>query len=237
LVTADWKLKISDFGIAFLFTNKHKQNTKSGTIEITAPEVLQNSSYTFQSDVYSFGICMYELLFERDLYPGMTIYDITQKVVHNDLRPTLPTQKEIQEMFFGDKLEFNIVHNYLTGLITRCWSKKPHHRPDWDEICGILSKCVSQLSVGTEAKSSHTAEPITNEEGKKESMEYAIQTMPIPLHNSSSKTSPSSNKGRSHRVSNPMNWIANNSYTYTSADEDAPRSLESSQGYYSAEEK
>jgi serine/threonine protein kinase len=62
-------LKIADFGSSKIFS-KEVKHTKVGTIEVTAPEVLQDGEYSLKSDVYSFGILTWEFLFELPLYPS-----------------------------------------------------------------------------------------------------------------------------------------------------------------------
>ena len=155
LVTNDWTLKISDFGIARLFNNKQKKHTKCGTVEITAPEILAEGHYSFKADIYSFGICIYELIFEKELYPGLNIYDITHKVIHEEMRPKIPTQTELREMFFGEhfRIEYNVVNNLIIKLITKCWSADMNARPEWEEICETLKQSLAQLSLSTNSGS------------------------------------------------------------------------------------
>nr|CAG4710017.1 unnamed protein product [Naegleria fowleri] len=157
LVTNDWTLKISDFGTAFhCLMNRQKRGTKAGTIEISAPEVLLDGHYSFKSDVYSFGICVYELIFEKEIYPNMNVYEIAHRVIHDELRPPLPTSQELREMFFADltNLEYEVVKNVIMKLIVKCWSKIENDRPEWDEICSILRSCLSKLSKSSTSSSS-----------------------------------------------------------------------------------
>ncbi|KAG2374234.1 hypothetical protein C9374_011071 [Naegleria lovaniensis] len=157
LVTNDWTLKLSDFGTAFhCLMNKQKRGTKVGTIEICAPEVLLDGHYSFKSDVYSFGICVYEFIFEKEIYPNMNVYEITHKVIHDELRPPIPTSQELREMFFGDitNIEYEIVKDVILKLIVKCWSKLENDRPEWDEICLLLRGCLSKLSKSSTSNSS-----------------------------------------------------------------------------------
>jgi serine/threonine protein kinase len=57
------KTTISDFGLARSYENFYNPHSES-TIPVrwAAPEVLQQQSMTFKSDVFSFGVCMWEIL-------------------------------------------------------------------------------------------------------------------------------------------------------------------------------
>lgn len=43
---------------------------KTGTYHWMAPEVLNNKPYTHKADVYSFAICLYEIITRKTPYLG-----------------------------------------------------------------------------------------------------------------------------------------------------------------------
>lgn len=61
IVLIDGNIKIFDFGIA---THAFDRESKElhGTIKYLAPEVLQYRKYSYQSDIYSLGVVLYEFL-------------------------------------------------------------------------------------------------------------------------------------------------------------------------------
>ena len=65
LVTHDLKLKIADFGLArdVSLSNDYYQKFTSGLLPVKwmAPECLSESLYTSRSDVWSFGILLWEM--------------------------------------------------------------------------------------------------------------------------------------------------------------------------------
>eukprot|EP01124_Arcella_intermedia_P021868 TRINITY_DN3132_c0_g1_i1.p1 TRINITY_DN3132_c0_g1~~TRINITY_DN3132_c0_g1_i1.p1 ORF type:complete len:378 (-),score=78.04 TRINITY_DN3132_c0_g1_i1:937-2070(-) len=61
LIMEDWSIKIADFGISILESEK---TVESGTNLYMAPEVINNLSPTIKSDVYSYGILLCEILTE-----------------------------------------------------------------------------------------------------------------------------------------------------------------------------
>ena len=69
MIDIEGHIKLIDFGFAKSFKNKTHARTKTncGTVGYTAPEVLTNGSnhcngYSFESDIWSFGIMTSELL-------------------------------------------------------------------------------------------------------------------------------------------------------------------------------
>lgn len=68
LVDRNAKVKLCDFGLASAKTpNKPNNSTPTplGTMSYLPPELLQGSNPTKASDVYSFTISMYEIIFQR----------------------------------------------------------------------------------------------------------------------------------------------------------------------------
>lgn len=98
-------VKIGDFGLAVMRNqqneNEEQKNQPAGSVPWMAPEVLRMKEaypYSFQSDVYSFGIVMYEL-FARELPYGFgtdklyIIYNVGRGSLKPDLtklRPDTP---------------------------------------------------------------------------------------------------------------------------------------------------
>lgn len=56
-------IKLIDFGFAKLLTaqNDYRTTTNCGTVGYTAPEVLLGNGYSFECDIWSFGILICEL--------------------------------------------------------------------------------------------------------------------------------------------------------------------------------
>ncbi|KIH62743.1 protein tyrosine kinase [Ancylostoma duodenale] len=62
--------KISDFGLSCLGAQKKEKTLKKVPVRYLAPETLQTRSYTTKTDVWTFGIYMWEVF-----HDGMTPYD------------------------------------------------------------------------------------------------------------------------------------------------------------------
>ena len=73
----EWKLKLTDFGIS-----KIKQETANftgqpqGTAAFMAPELFENNDYSLDSDVYAYGIVLWEIVSREIPFRGKTSIQI-----------------------------------------------------------------------------------------------------------------------------------------------------------------
>jgi serine/threonine protein kinase len=78
-------IKIADFGLAKRIGHKQDLNsTMCGSPMYMAPEIINNSKYNNQTDLWSIGLIMYEMLFGQ--HPYSSCNDITElkDMVNND---------------------------------------------------------------------------------------------------------------------------------------------------------
>lgn len=92
----DLGIKIGDFGLATaksLWSGEKQANQPTGSILWMAPEIIRmdvKNPYTFQSDVYAFGIALYEILAEQLPYNHINNKDhILFMVGKGNLRPDM----------------------------------------------------------------------------------------------------------------------------------------------------
>lgn len=93
LLANDGSVKILDFGIAIIDNIEIKKNKKQviGTMKYIAPEVVKLQKTTIQSDIYSLGIILYELLIGK-----VPFEDENQKILANKhIKENIPFIKEI----------------------------------------------------------------------------------------------------------------------------------------------
>lgn len=93
LLSENYNLKISDFGLATL-NNSGKFHRLCGSPLYMAPEILISASYNKCSDIWSIGMVMFELLFGH--HPLRHIKHITDliKYFNNDPLITIPPDKK-----------------------------------------------------------------------------------------------------------------------------------------------
>ncbi len=150
------RMQIFDFGLAKeckpmdrssvhenSFFDNYKMTGMTGTMRIMAPEVIQCKSYGLPADVYSFGICLWEVFTgtKCNFLSAAEICDTKQTV-----RPKLP-------MVFDPATEEGSVGmpKALQELMQACWHEDPGARPSFVQIANILRSClrnVYQQSLG-----------------------------------------------------------------------------------------
>lgn len=121
---------IADLGLA-ISTNidsKIESDKVYGILPYIAPEALMGNPYTTASDIYSFGIIMWEILYGMPInafYSEVFRSQLQMQIMLNEIRPPI-----FEEWF--DELRPPILENAETcyvSLMTQCWDSKPDKRP------------------------------------------------------------------------------------------------------------
>ncbi|CAI2170557.1 3328_t:CDS:1 [Funneliformis geosporum] len=125
----EYNVVISDLGISKLSTEASvDENGYYGIIPYIAPEVLQgqkSNKYTKASDIYSFGMIMWELMTGRRPFWDQN-YDIELIIkICDGIRPTINT---------------NAPEGYIE-LIQKCWHSDPNKRP----TTGVIRESVYKI--------------------------------------------------------------------------------------------
>ncbi|VFQ95662.1 unnamed protein product [Cuscuta campestris] len=116
-------VKIADFGVARVeASNPNDMTGETGTLGYMAPEVLNGSPYNRKCDVYSFGICLWEIYCCDMPYPDLSFSEVTSAVVRQNLRPDIP----------------RCCPNSLANVMKRCWDANADKRPEMDEVVSML---------------------------------------------------------------------------------------------------
>lgn len=110
-------LKITDFGLAREWHQTTKMSA-AGTYAWMAPEVIKLSLFSKSSDVWSFGVLLWELLTGEVPYREIDALAVAYGVAMNKL--TLPIPSTCPEPF--------------AQLLAECWSPIPHSRPSFSSI-------------------------------------------------------------------------------------------------------
>lgn len=129
---------ISDFGLSKKIAEEDLNKSLAptaycGTIRYNAPEILDDNvkaKTSFKTDVYSFGIVIWEILSEKKPYEEYT----------DDLNVQTNLRNKVVK---GERPNINHVKGYskeIVELMQRCWEQNPKDRPFFEEICEILEK-------------------------------------------------------------------------------------------------
>ncbi|KAK8472267.1 hypothetical protein PHAVU_002G154800 [Phaseolus vulgaris] len=119
LVDKNWTVKVGDFGLSRL-KDATLLNTKSGrgTPQWMAPEVLRNEPSNEKSDVFSFGVILWELMTHSIPWKNLNSLQVVGVVGFVDRRLDLP-----------DDLD-----PYVASIINDCWRSDPEKRPSFEEL-------------------------------------------------------------------------------------------------------
>jgi len=114
--------KIADFGLARLLQSQDKvyeaQNVLQFPVKWTAPEAATHFKFTIKSDVWSFGVLMYEIFtFGGTPYPGMSNQEALSSV-EQGYRMQCPSG----------------VTEELYDIMLGCWKSAPADRPTFETI-------------------------------------------------------------------------------------------------------
>jgi len=128
-------VKVSDFGLSKVFLPdqaKACMTGGAGTYHWMAPEVLSGQAYDEKVDVYSYGICLFELVARRIPYDGSGLEPVSIAVAVSKGRR--PDAGVIPQDCPAD----------LRFTMECCWAHRPSGRPGFDTILETL-KLVKNL--------------------------------------------------------------------------------------------
>jgi tRNA A-37 threonylcarbamoyl transferase component Bud32 len=115
IVTADQKVKITDFGIAKIASsNLTTTGQFLGTPNYMSPEQVSGSPVDGRSDIFSLGVVLYEVLTRRKPFSGENLTAISYKIVHEDFTPPAELSSDVPP-------EFN-------PIVARAMAKDPWNR-------------------------------------------------------------------------------------------------------------
>ncbi|XP_034235091.1 uncharacterized protein LOC117641679 isoform X2 [Thrips palmi] len=140
-------LKITDFGLA-REVYKTEQMSAVGTYAWMAPEVMRDSCFSRSSDVWSYGVLLWELLTGETPYKGIDTLAIVYGVAINKL--TLPIPKTCPKSW--------------RDLMEACWNADPHERPSFEAILVALETIKHSEFMQTTHDSFHTMQANWKEE-------------------------------------------------------------------------
>ncbi|RZF43116.1 hypothetical protein LSTR_LSTR001294 [Laodelphax striatellus] len=131
LVSDNYILKIADFGLARdIHTQDYYRKTTDGRLPVKwmAPEALFHRVYTTQSDVWSYGVLLWEIM-----TLGGTPY------------PSVPSMEKLFQLLrSGHRMEKPPCCSLEIYLLMRdCWSYQPNERPKFEELVEDLDRILT----------------------------------------------------------------------------------------------
>jgi len=132
LLDENMKIKVSDFGLSRLknIFSGNENKGRIGTSHWMPPEIMKAQKYEESSDVFSYGMIMWEIITNEIPYYGLTPNQIIGLV--GDCRKIVEVPK------FGNPA--------LTKLIKNCLIYEPERRPNFDHIIKYLDGVIKKSS-------------------------------------------------------------------------------------------
>lgn len=131
-------LKITDFGLAREVYQTTRMS-QAGTYAWMAPEVIKNSTFSKASDVWSYGVVLWELLTGEVPYKGIDTLAVAYGVAVNKLKLPIPST----------------CPQPWRELMQKCWESDPHNRPSFEQILEDLDCIVHSSFTQTPHESFH----------------------------------------------------------------------------------
>ena len=102
--------------------DKKKNAARIGTPHWMAPEIMREEVYDEYSDVYSYGMILWEILAGKVPYFSMSVQQIVGSVGYGDNQVSIPEN--------GNQIIINVM--------IRCLSKQRKERPSFKEIISMI---------------------------------------------------------------------------------------------------
>ncbi|XP_060174005.1 uncharacterized protein LOC132604495 [Lycium barbarum] len=149
LVDKNWTVKVGDFGLSRLkYETYLASNTGKGTPQWMAPEVLRSEPSNEKSDIYSFGVILWELATEKIPWDNLNSMQVIGAVGFMNQRLDIPKD----------------VHPQWASIIESCWHSEPKCRPSFQELVEQLKDLQRQYVIQAQTASSTARDSIYKEQ-------------------------------------------------------------------------
>jgi len=121
LVCDGWVCKVADFGLAHGVASAHRTAQQGLTACYAPPEVLRNRAATTASDVFSYGMTVWETVTGRPPWQEMRSRDAMLTAILAGERPQIPAGCD----------------EHFAALLPQCWAHEPAERISFERICAV----------------------------------------------------------------------------------------------------
>ncbi|XP_054446518.1 focal adhesion kinase 1 isoform X6 [Pteronotus mesoamericanus] len=138
LVSSNDCVKLGDFGLSRYMEDSTYYKASKGKLPIKwmAPESINFRRFTSASDVWMFGVCMWEILMHGvKPFQGVKNNDVIGRIENGERLPMPPNCPPT-----------------LYSLMTKCWAYDPSRRPRFTELKAQLSTILEEEKVQHEER-------------------------------------------------------------------------------------
>lgn len=122
LLNRDYHPKIADFGLA-IAQEDNRAMEETALNKWLAPEAISERVYTFKSDVWSYGVTVWEIVTKQIPYPGLDPMMAAMRIVGEGLSPEIPAD----------------CHPMHAHVMRACFVSDQNQRATMEQVCQILS--------------------------------------------------------------------------------------------------
>lgn len=134
LLAGDSKIKVSDFGSAYYTAASHTYLTGIGSPAYMSPEQVNDRRLNHQTDIYSLGVVLYQLLTGRLPFQGSSRESLVYQIVNIDPAPPSSHRPEIS--------------TELDRIVLRALAKDRDQRyAEWNDFSQDLVRLFDHLSI------------------------------------------------------------------------------------------
>jgi len=147
-LTTDGRIKILDFGLAKLKLPETDLATETpteslgttpgkllGTLAYMAPEQLQGGAADHRSDIFAFGVVLYEMLTGRRPFGGGTSAEVAAEIIKTDPTPMAES-----------------VPQTVKGVVSKCLEKRPEDRFSSAHDLSLILGSIDSKSIAPPAR-------------------------------------------------------------------------------------
>ncbi|GFP90788.1 probable receptor-like protein kinase at5g15080 [Phtheirospermum japonicum] len=146
LLDEQWNAKLSDFGLARLGPSEgltHVSTEVAGTMGYAAPEYIRTGHLTSKSDVYSYGIFLYELITGRR--PLERNRPRNEQKLLEWIKPCLSDHKKFAQILDPRLTEGKQILRSalkLSIVANRCLARQPKTRPRMSQVQVMVNEVI-----------------------------------------------------------------------------------------------
>lgn len=166
LVSLEWKCKVADFGLSREALDENAYDVKTGgkiPVRWTAPEAITYRKFTEMSDVWSFGVLLWEIM----AYGEHPYYDWPNSKVLDSVRrgyrlpPPMNCPEEVHE------------------LMLKCWKEERTDRPPFRELCELVKDLLPRqlTNSSSHGETSNVVEEHNNNAATYSSVQEWLQSI------------------------------------------------------------